>query len=100
MEEFLNKLFPNLTDDVIETTIDRLVEIGASELEDLAYLEEADSSGILKPIQVRKLLQHAKGLPIYMYISGVARTVIGGHIFIYLCSALLKSFEINCCYGM
>jgi hypothetical protein len=52
MEEFLNKLFPNLTDDVIETTIDRLVEIGASELEDLAYLEEADLSGILKPIQV------------------------------------------------
>jgi hypothetical protein len=83
MEEFLNKLFPNLTDDVIETTIDRLVEIGASELEDLAYLEEADLSGILKPIQVRKLLQHAKGLPIYMYISGVARTIIGGHIFVF-----------------
>ncbi|CAB4030602.1 Hypothetical predicted protein [Paramuricea clavata] len=39
----------------------QLVEIGASELEDLAYLEEADLSGVLKPIQVRKLLQHAKG---------------------------------------
>ena len=99
MEEFLNKLFPNLTDDVIETTIDRLVEIGASELEDLAYLEEADLSGILKPIQVRKLLQHSKGLPIYMYISDVARTIIGGGG-IYSCSALLKSFEINCFYGM
>ena len=47
--------------DVIETTIDHLIELGASEVDDLAYLEEADLSGILKPIHIRKLLQHAKG---------------------------------------
>ena len=37
--------------------------------------------------------------------SAVARTIIGGggggwHIFIYSCSALLISFEINCFYGI
>jgi hypothetical protein len=34
--------------------------------------------------------------------GAVARTIIGGggHIFIYSCSALLISFEINCFYGM
>ena len=62
MEEFLHKLFPNMTDGVIETIIDHLVEIGASEVDDLSYVEEADLSGIMKPILIRKLLQHAKGV--------------------------------------
>ena len=51
MEKFLN-LFPNLTDNIIETTIDHLIELGALEVEDLAYLVEADLSGILKPIHI------------------------------------------------
>lgn len=63
MEEFLRQLFPNLNDGLIETTIDHLVELGASEVDDLAYVEEADLSGIMKPIHIRKLLRHAKGLP-------------------------------------
>ena len=62
MEKFLKNLLPNLTNEVVETTIHHLIELGASEVEDLVYLEEAYLSGILKPIHIRKLLQHARGL--------------------------------------
>ena len=32
--------------------------------------------------------------------SAIASSIIGGQIFIHLCSALLISFEINCFYGL
>ena len=35
-----------------------------------------------------------------MLARPVASSIIGGHIFIYSCSAQLVSFEIDCFYGL
>lgn len=62
VEDFLQKLFPNLSDDVLKNTLEKFIDIGVSDLDDLTLLEEADLAGILKPIQIRKLQRCAKGL--------------------------------------
>ena len=46
----------------MKETLQKLIDIGVSDLSDLMPLEEADLAGILKPIQIRKLQQRAKGL--------------------------------------
>lgn len=62
VEDFLQNLFPNLRDNVLKNTLEKLIDIGVSDLDDLTLLEEADLAGILKPIQIRKLQRSVKGL--------------------------------------
>lgn len=43
---------------LIEKTKDKLIEIGVNSVEDLQLLQEQDLTDVLKPIQIRKLLNH------------------------------------------
>ena len=56
--QLLQKLLPLLSVDLIEKTKDKFIEIGVNSVEDLQILKEQDLTDVLKPIQIRKLLQH------------------------------------------
>ena len=62
IQEFLETLFPNLSEDLVSQLLEKLADVGVSDLNDLEFLEEGDLDGYLKPIQIRKLLKHAKGV--------------------------------------
>ncbi|CAB4010891.1 Hypothetical predicted protein [Paramuricea clavata] len=55
-------ILPQLSPEVLENTQDKLVEIGVGDVIDLQHLEENDLTLVLRPIQIRKLLQHFKAV--------------------------------------
>lgn len=53
--ELIEKLLPP---EMRSKTKDKLLEIGVANIDDLQLVEEQDLADVLKPIQIRKLLQH------------------------------------------
>lgn len=49
-----------LPPELLKSIEDKLVELGVGDVSDLQHLQENDLSSVLKPIQIRKLLQHLK----------------------------------------
>jgi hypothetical protein len=49
-------ILPNITSESCKRLLEKLAEIGVESREDLPIVREEDLSGILKPIQMRKLM--------------------------------------------
>ena len=49
-----------LPPELLKPIEEKLVELGVGDVSDLQHLQENDLSSILKPIQIRRLLQHLK----------------------------------------
>ncbi|CAB3983976.1 hypothetical protein BSL78_01180 [Paramuricea clavata] len=60
--KLIRHILPQLSPEVLENTQDKLVEIGVGDVIDLQHLEENDLTLVLRPIQIRKLLQHFKAV--------------------------------------
>lgn len=60
----------NLSDDSVKTVAAKLEECGVENVSDLSYVTDTDLSdtGILKPIQIRKLLAAWKEYGKYCYM--------------------------------
>ena len=50
----------SLAPELLKSIADKLVDLGVGDVSDLQHLQENDLSSILKPIQIRRLLQHLK----------------------------------------
>ena len=60
----ISQTLPNLDSDTLEDVVTKLVDIcGIQCLGDLEFIVESDLLGLLKPVQIRKLLRswNAKG---------------------------------------
>ncbi|CAI9733695.1 Hypothetical predicted protein [Octopus vulgaris] len=60
LEECISKALPTQPISGVKTLAKTLRDIGVETLEDLQYVEASDLSSVLKPIQIRKLLQQTK----------------------------------------
>ncbi|GAB1604998.1 uncharacterized protein LOC115220330 [Argonauta hians] len=60
LEECISKALPTQPIPGVKTLAKTLRDIGVETLEDLQYVEASDLSAVLKPIQIRKLLQQTK----------------------------------------
>jgi len=56
LEDAVQRVLPSLTGALLGSVIDKLLEDGVEDVPDLKFVQEKDLVGILKPIQVRKLL--------------------------------------------
>jgi hypothetical protein len=72
--QLLQKLLLLLSVDLIKKTKDKLIEIGVS-VEDLQLLQEQYLTDVLKPIQIRKLLQHFNA-GVYLIIANALQLII------------------------
>jgi hypothetical protein len=56
LRSHVRKTLNAITDEVMETLVDKLVEIGCETLDDLKLVTASDLESVVKPIQARKLL--------------------------------------------
>jgi hypothetical protein len=54
--ENVKQILPALEVDKLRALVARLEELGATDINDLAFVEEKDFEGIFKPIQARKII--------------------------------------------
>ena len=57
--KIIHRILP-LAPELLKSIEDKLVDLGVGDVSDLQHLQENDLTEILKPIQIRKLLQHLK----------------------------------------
>ena len=60
MEELktnIEVVLPSLPDQTVEEILTYLSEAGVESISDLSFVEEGDLKSVLRPVQVRKLLQ-------------------------------------------
>ena len=63
MKEAVRQVLPSLSEELLDGVVKKMIEDGVDLVTDLQFVQEADLSGLLRPIQCRKLLQawKAKG---------------------------------------
>ena len=64
--KIIQRILP-LAPELLKSIEDKLVDLGVGDVSDLQHLQENDLTEILKPIQIRKLLQHLKQVCIQVY---------------------------------
>ena len=57
VKELVRKAMPSLTNDLMDSLMDRLEVIGVNSIDDLNFVKTEDVNGILPPIQCRRLIQ-------------------------------------------
>lgn len=57
VKELVKKAMPSLSDDILDSLMARLEEIGVNGVDDLNFVKTEDVDGILPPIQSRRLIR-------------------------------------------
>lgn len=65
MDEWVSNLTLSLSsvfshEDIIKRVVEVIKDLGVSSAEDLQYLEADDLAGVLRPIEIRKVIAHFK----------------------------------------
>lgn len=61
VKDFVIRLLPSLSNEVFEQLMDCMInDCGVETVDDIQLLEENDLRPVLKPVQIRKLLQFKK----------------------------------------
>lgn len=81
MDEWVSNLTLSLSsifhqEDVIKRVVEVIKDLGVSSAEDLKYLEADDLAGVLRPIEIRKVISHLKSMGMLNDSSSQATTLI------------------------
>jgi hypothetical protein len=54
---FISESLPNLSPELLERVKEKFIDLGVYDVDDIKLIQEQDVSDVLRPIQIRKLMQ-------------------------------------------
>lgn len=57
IKQKVGQVLPKLDEATLKLVLEKIEECGVEDVDDVKYIQESDLTSILKPVQVRKLLQ-------------------------------------------
>lgn len=78
IQQNVKLVLPNISEECCKKLLEKLDDIGVETVDDLSIVQERDLTGILKPIQIRKLLTSWASVP-----AGILSFNCSSHIKMY-----------------
>ena len=74
MEDLVERILPSLSSEKVTDVVKCLTESGVETVADLQFVQEGDLLDVLKPIQIRKLMQAWKLKGICFFLDHIGKT--------------------------